>query len=553
MRVADYIAQFLKKNGVTDIFMLTGYGAMYLNDAIEVAGIRHYACRNEAVAPMMAESYARIKQSLGVACVTAGPGSTNAIPGLAEAWVDSAPVLMLSGQVDIAHTTRATKLPKFRTFGTAEIDVIPVVESITKFSAEVTDPYTIRYYLEKALHYALSGRPGPVWLSIPIDVQRCEINESKLQGFTPDESIPTTDDTTIERIANLLCQAQKPLIVYGQGVRQSDTSKDLLNLINTLRIPAICSRLGQDILPHSGYVFGHGGVKGTTPCKQIMGQADFVLSLGCRLAIQFVGMTLQHFSPTAKVVAIDIDQNELLKPGVKLTEGILADLREFMPKFLNYINHQKLPDWSMWVEECRTFEDSICVIGMKRNPIDLYYFMSRLDALSTNKHILTTDAGSNYYVGGQVFTFQRQQREVTSGAFAAMGTSIPLAVGAAVADPDKQILAVTGDGSLELNIQELKTISHYGFNIKLFVINNGGYVSMKKWQDMYFDGRRIDEEETTGVGTLNLQKIANAFDLPYTRIDDYTCIDSNLHEIMSDNKPIFVEVMTDTCQKIHDA
>ena len=252
-RVADFIAQFLVKNNIKDIFMLTGYGAMYMNDAIEVAGMRHFACRNEATAPMIAESYARIKQSLGVVCVTAGPGATNALPGLAEAWVDSAPILILSGQVERAHTTYATHLHKFRTFGTAEINIIPIVESVTKFAAEVEDPLTIRYYMEKAVHYATSGRPGPVWLSIPIDIQSAIIDETTLEGFMPDNNAidSTCDMDEISSMIKILLGAKRPIIICGHGIRQSSTISQVQKLINLLKIPVILSRLGQDIFPHS--------------------------------------------------------------------------------------------------------------------------------------------------------------------------------------------------------------------------------------------------------------------------------------------------------------
>lgn len=551
-RVSDYIAQFLVKNGISDVFMLTGYGAMYMNDAIEIAGIKHFACRNEATAPMMAESYARVKQSLGVVCVTAGPGSTNAIPGLAEAWVDSAPILVLSGQVERQHTTRAAHLPKFRTFGTAEIDIIPVVEPLTKFATEVDDPLKIRYYLEKSLYCATSGRPGPVWLSVPIDVQSTMIDENKLEGFTPNvEEITTSSD--ISSIIQMLLNAKRPIIVCGHGVRQSSTALQVKELSDILKIPVILSRLGQDIFPHSSqYIMGHGGVKGSTSCKTIMQEADFVLSLGCRLAVQFVGMKFQHFSPDCKIAMIDIDGNETKKPGAKLSAALNLDLKKFVPEIISRLN-TVLPDWSYWTEHCQCLKKQFSFPIQERNPIDLYYFMSRLNFLSGKRHIFTTDAGSNYYVGGQVFTFDKGQREITSGAFAAMGTSIPLAIGAAVADPSKQILAITGDGSLELNIQELKTISHYGFNIKLFVINNGGYVSMKKWQDTYFNGRRIDDAEKTGAGTLNLKKVAEAFDMDYALINDFRMVDDNIISLLSNDKPVFVEVITDNHQKIIDA
>ncbi|MBF0570589.1 MAG: thiamine pyrophosphate-binding protein [Candidatus Omnitrophica bacterium] len=557
MRLCDYIAQFLVKQGVKDIFMLTGYGAMYMNDAIQQSGIKYYATRNEATAPMMAEAYARVRQSLGAVCVTAGPGATNAIPGLAEAFVDSAPILVLSGQVESRYTTHKIGIPGLRTFGSPEINIVPIVQSLTKFAAVVEEPSQIRYLLEKAVYYALSGRPGPVWLDVPLDMQQMEIDPSSLKGFVPTAESNIGDiDKSVKQAFEMLSSAKKPLIIAGHGIRQACLASQLRSLVETLKVPVIFSRFGQDLMPHSHpFVFGHGGGKGSRYCKAIMNQADVVVSLGCRLAPQFTGHDFEAFAKDVKIIMVDIDPAELEKPGIPLALKIRAHLRPFMDALLNEVKLQPSGNWESWVNTCREFKQKnpMVTVASKRNPIDLYYFMYRLGELSGKNHVLVTDAGSNYYVGGQVWNFESGQREIMSGTNAAMGTSIPLAIGAAVAAPDSQILAVTGDGSLELNIQELKTISHYKLNLKLFVINNGGYASMRKWQDTYFDGRRIDTEESTGAGTLNLKQVAKAFDLEHVCIERYEDIDVQLKKIMSDDRPLFVEVMTDNNQKIFEA
>ncbi len=551
MRLADYIAQFLIDRGVQDIFMLTGYGAMYLNDAIEVSGINYYATRNEATAPMMAEAYARVKHSLGVVCVTAGPGATNAIPGLAEAYVDSAPILIISGQVDKRHTTHCSGV-NIRTFGTAEIDIIPIVKPLTKFAAFVDDPSQIRYFLQKAMYFAKEGRPGPVWLDIPLDVQQAEIHTDCLAEFVPSPVTYLPNAKKIDESLELLMSAKRPLLVYGQGVRQSDAINEAKEFMEKLGVPVIFSRLGQDSISHSHpNVLGHGGIKGFRKCKDIMKQADVVLCVGCRLAVQFVGHDFEAFE-NAKVIMVDIDIAELNKPGCTIHLPVHSDAYYFIKTLLYRLNKKKIPDWSEWLSKCqKTVRDNPMILeSHKTNPIDLYYFMERLGSLSGENHILVTDAGSNYYAGGQVWKFEHGQREITSGTNAAMGTTIPLAIGASIASPKSQILAVTGDGSLELNIQELKTISHYKLNLKLFVINNGGYASMRKWQDSVFDGRRIDTEQETGAGTLNLKKVAEAFDLRHVIIERYQDIDDSLRQIMEDDSPVFVEVVTTHNQKI---
>lgn len=555
IRVADYIAQFLARQGVQDIFMLTGNGAMYLNDAIAQANIKFYCARNEAAAPMMAEAYARVKQSLGAVCVTSGPGSTNAVPGLAEAWVDSAPILVLSGQVQRSHTTHNVDIPGLRTLGTAEINIIPIVQTLTKYAVMVNEPNSIRYHLEKAAHLATTGRPGPVWLDIPMDIQYAPIDPERLEGYTPTERPDPEEeiDEDVDAVAKFFVSSRRPLLIGGHGIRQAGAISDLRSLVEFFDVPIIFSRFGQDLLPYSHPKnLGQAGLKGSRYCGFIMKPADLVVALGCRLAVQLAGHKFDAFSDDAKIVMVDIDDAELKKPGVRLDLPIHTNVKLFIQKLMKRLAREKLPNWKEWLQYCQRLKEQypMVVPELRRNPIDLYYFMSRLDALSDKHHIFVTDAGSNYYVGGQVYRFEKGQREVTSGTFAAMGLSIPLAVGSSIGDRNAQVLAVTGDGSLELNIQELKTISHYNLNIKLFVINNGGYLSMRNWQDGFFEGRRIDTAENTGAGTLNLEKVAHAFDLNYARIERYEEVDDKLKTIMSDGSPIFVEVICDDRQKI---
>ena len=527
---------------------------MYINDAIEISGINYYATRNEAAAPMMAEAYARLKGKLGVACVTAGPGATNALPGLAEAFVDSAPIMIISGQVETEHTTYNSKLP-LRTYGTAEINIIPIVKPLTKYAKFLDNPNDVQYVLEKAYHAAISARPGPVWIDVPMDIQNSIIDINKLRSYNPPDNKLTIQSNDLDFILKKINSAKNPLIVAGQGIRQGKAEDQFKEFLNNFKIPVLFSRLGQDLLPHNHpYVYGQAGLKGSKYCKKIMNSSDLVLSLGCRLAPQFVGLNFEAFDK-AEIIMVDIDKAEIDKLGDSVDYSINSDVKLFLEEINNKSSGINFPSWDNWINYCDDLKkrNPIVVESQEKNPIDLYYFMKILGELSHERNVLVTDAGSNYYVGGTVWNFEKGQREICSGTNAAMGTTIPLAIGCAVAEPNFQILAVTGDGSLELNIQELKTISHYSYNIKLFVINNGGYVSMKKWQDDVFDGRRIDTSESTGAGTLNLKKIADAFDLDYIKIDDYKKINDQLIELMNNPNPVFVEVVTDNQQSIVEA
>ncbi len=552
IRVADYISNFLAQKKINDIFVLTGYGAMYLNDAIvSNPKIKYYCVRNEAASPMMAEAYARLKNSVGAVCLTAGPGSTNAIPGLAEAWVDSAAVMVFSGQVQKAHTTYVSNIPGLRSFGTAEINIVPIVKPLTKYAEMVIDPNKIKFHLEKAYYLAISGRPGPVWLDIPHDVQNAIINTENLEGYKKPRSRTDEDLDKIDEILYLLKKAKRPLIVAGQGVRISKSLKEFEILINKIQVPIVLARLGVDLLPFSNkFNMGLGGIRGNRFANGLMKKADFVLVLGARLSVPFVGQDLNAFGNQAKIAVVDIEQAELKKPGVKIDIGVNCDLKFFIPKLTKKVKDYKpKKQWLMFCQKVKT-KYPMVTGDLKRNPIDLYYFMSMLDSKATSKNVLVTDSGSNYYIGGQAWRFENGQREITSGAFGAMGLSIPLAIGASIANKKKQILAVTGDGSLELNIQELKTMSYYNLNIKLFVINNGGYVSMRRWQDTFFEGRRIGSDEKTGVPILNLKNIAKAFDLNYELIDKWEDIESKIEKIMLKKGPLFVEVVCDNKQKL---
>ena len=563
MRVVDFIVKFLKQKKINDIFMLTGYGAMYLNDAVKLAGIKYYATRNEATAPSMASSYARLKNKVGVACVTAGPGATNALPGLAEAYVDSSPIVILSGQVDYKQTTHSTNSKQIRSFGTAEINIIPIVKPLTKYAEIIKNPKDVKYILEKAFYMATSGRRGPVWIDIPLNVQRAKIDEKKLRGYkiekTKEKNSFFKIKNNLEKILYLFNKSQKPILILGHGVKQSNQIEAVKKIVNILKIPVIFTRFTNDLIPHNKkFIYGISGIKATKFTKKIMNNSDLAISFGCRFSPQFVGHDFNALKK-AKVISVDIEKDELAKKGQKIDYPMNHDLKDFIPYFLKFLKKKKLKKFDNWNSNCENFKKNnpIIISKFKKNKknklMDLYYFMDRLGKISSKNNILVTDAGSNYYVGGQVWNFENGQREVSSYTNAAMGLTIPLAIGAAVASPRANILAVTGDGSLELNIQELKTISHNKFNIKLFVINNGGYVSMHNWADAFFKGRRVDNPVDTGDGTLILKNVAKAFDMEHRLISSTNNLDKILKEIKRSKKPLFVEVLTDNKQIIYDA
>ena len=555
MIVADVIAKELKKEGISDIFMLTGYGAMYLNDAIEKNKIKYFAARNEAAAPMMAEAYAKAKGGIGAVCVTAGPGATNAIPGLAEAYVDSAPIVIISGTVEKKFTADDYKNLNIRTLGTAEFSVTRILKGITKYSVSLKNPKNCLYEMQKAIHIAKTGRPGPVWVEVPLDVQSMKILDvKKLKKFIIKKKGYKKNISKIKSIVNQINHSKKPVFIIGNGLKQSNQLQNFLKILKKTKIPFVSSRFANDLITHDNKLnMGLLGIKGSLHTKELMDKCDLIISLGCRLAPTLCMGNPETFAKKAKIISINNDSEELKLQLRKIDIKIKSDLQNILPDLEKYIKNKPIKSFAQWVEECSNLKKKgeINNIFSKKNPIDLYRFMYLLDANAPKKSVMVTDAGSNYYIGGQAWFFKNQQTEISSTTNAAMGLSIPLSVGAAIAKKNSYILSVTGDGSLELNVQELKTISHYKLNIKTFVINNGGYVSMKKWQGNFFKGNLLDTEELTGAGTLAFKDIAKAFGLNYLLIKSEKDIIKKLKLCFKNKLPYLVEVITDPYQKIY--
>ena len=555
MLVSNVIANTLKKAGINDIFMLTGYGSMFLNDAIEQSGINFYAARNEAAAPMMAEAYAKAKNAIGAVCVTAGPGATNALPGLAEAYVDSAPIIVISGQVENTYTADNYKKLNIRTIGTAEFSITRLLKNITKYSVKLTNPRLCLYEVQKALYIAKSGRPGPVWIEIPLDIQSAKINDfKKLKQFKPKIQKKKNIKNELDKIYKKLLNAKKPLFAIGNGLKQSGCHNIFKKIEKILNVPFVNTRFANDIYPYSEKLnMGLCGIKGMPYTKDLTDECDIMIALGCRFSPTFCMGDPKKFLSNAFVVSVNNDSDELKLDLKKIDLKINCSLEHFLENFYQYIKSKKISKYSDWVDKCHMIKinNNIPNLRSSKLPIDLYRFMHELGNLGPKKSILITDAGSNYYIGGQAWTFNKNQKEIASTCNAAMGLSLPLSIGAAVANKKKPILSVTGDGSIELNIQELATITHYKLNIKTFVINNGGYVSMKKWQNNFFDGNILDNEDLTGTGTMNFKKIADAYNIRYLQIKKISDIKKIIKKVLSNEYPYLIEVFTDTNQKIY--
>jgi len=547
MRVADYITAFLFKKGIKTSFMLSGTGSVFLDDAFaNFEGMNYVSARHESAAVMMAVGYYKLSQKPGVALVTTGPGGANAVGGLVEAWVDSVPVIIISGQVDSKFLNK-----NLRYFGAQGLNILPIIEPITKYSKTIIDPYSIQYYLDKALYFALEGRPGPVWLDIPFDIQSSKIiDPDQMRVFIPpqiaEDSLDLINDN-VDLILEKIYKSKKPLLILGQGVRQGDAIDEFRQVIESLDAPFLTSRIAIDVFKTSfKNNLGLAGMRGSRYCQKIMDESDLVLSFGCSMNVAFTNESEKLF-PNAYVIMVNNDHNEFEKPGLSLNMKVLLDVKIVLEQMLKRVNQTKIKQFTSWVDYCLTLKQDYPIVGahLERNPINSYYLVNRLAALSNKKQHFVSDAGSSYYVTGQALDYNFGQRDITSGSFATMGVAIPMAIGASCYDKDSQIIVVTGDGSLELNIQELKTVSQNNLNIKIFVINNGGYASIRESQDEYSDGRYTETEDI-----LDFSKVAEAFEMDYEIIDNYETIDQQIKQITGNSKPILIEVICERDQKI---
>lgn len=557
-RVADYIASYLVDLGITDVFLVSGGGMMFLLDGLECNEDINFICaHNEAAAAVMAEGYSRVTNELGVLFVTTGPGATNAVTGVVDAWVDSIPMLIISGQAKRSQNVHNSGIGGLRTLGGQEVHILPVVESFTKYAAMINDPNKIKYHLDRAVYEIKNGRPGPSWLDIPLDVQSASINPDDLESFIPDGNIPgdhEIDYKIIETI-NLLKESERPVIIVGNGVRLSGAEKDFLKLVEKTKIPVVASKLGQDLIDNnSPYYAGFGGTKGTRAGNLAMQNADLILSIGSRLAIPFVGYEYELFARNAKKIVVDIDHRELEKKTIKLDITVNTDAKIFIRKLIEQINKNSLPEYNEWIMKCQDWKkryyDIPEGISDVQKPLSSYNLFDTLSNILDKNSIVIADAGTVYCIISQAFKVKYGQRAITPACLGTMGLSLPLGIGAHFADKNATVVAVTGDGSLQMNIQELQTLYHYQIPLKLFVINNQGYLSIRNSQDSYFECRYAGCTPNSGVSCPDLKKIAFAYNIKYEQISQLSELEKKVKKMINFSGPVICEVFTDPNQKI---
>ena len=548
-RVADIVASFLVEQGIKDIFTLTGGGAMFLNDGIASNDNINPICNHhEQACAMGAVAYAKYKNGLAAAMLTTGCGATNAITGLLDAWQDNTPVIFISGQIKRKETSRNAQT-KLRQFGVQEADIISIVESLTKYAVMVNEPEQILYHLEKAAHLALTGRPGPVWIDIPLDVQGFSIDTNELKHFSHKVEKPK-EIKNIERFIKMYEQAKRPIILAGNGVRLSGSVDKLREFATNNNIPCAVSYLAVDYFEQDNpnYV-GRLGIKGDRAGNFAIQNSDLIISLGSRLSVCLTGFEYQLFARESKLIVIDIDEHEHKKNTVNIDQFICADVGDFLENIEKKVMPKPLGEWQ---KKCVYWKNKwpVYQTGYDTDTVNMYEFTKALSQLANEDAVVVSDAGSSYYVTSQSFTLNsNKQRYITSGAQADMGFTLPAAIGVCIA-ADKPVIGITGDGSFQLNIQELQTIKHYNLPVKLIVFNNNGYLSIRATQNKFFEGRRIGTDAASGVSFPQVEKIANAYGLPYFKINNVGELREKLAKVIAAPGAIICEVICPENQEI---
>jgi len=555
IRVADYVANFVSETlKVSHIFTVTGGGAMFLNDAFgNHSTLTAIYNHHEQASAMAAVGFAKYANGFGAACVTTGCGGTNAITGVLDAWQDSTPVFFVSGQVKRKETTY-NSTTNMRQYGVQEANIVAIVDSITKYAVMVNEPLEIAYHLEKAAFLADNGRPGPVWIDIPLDVQGAWIEESELKHFNPIEEhiqFPThADQQQLTELKALLNASKRPIIIAGNGVRLSHTENAFKDFVRQHHIPVTFSYLSIDLLPSDDPLcVGRLGTKGDRAGNFAVQNADLVLVLGSRLSVALTGFEYNLFAREANIVVVDIDAEEHRKNTVNIDLMIEADLRNFFQD-VDLENYSASLDWQ---EKCQHWRNKWPVYQTayaQEANINMYQFIHGLEQKMTENSVVVSDAGSAYYVTSQALQIKAQQRYITSGAQADMGYTIPAAIGVCFAKNNTDVFGITGDGSFQMNIQELQTIVHHQLPIKIFVWNNNGYLSIKTTQTKFFDSRYAGTGANSGLSCPDFEKIAKAYGIAFIRAESPSELDATLEASMLISGPVICEIICPELQEV---
>lgn len=546
MRVSDYIIEFLTKKGVDTVFMVAGGQAMFLNDAVyRTKKITPIFTHHEQAAAMAAEAFGRVAGRLGVAMVTAGPGAINALNGVAGAWTDSSPMMVISGQSALSNVNYM-ETTGIRQYGLQGIYTKPLASAITKYFVTVDDPSTIAYHLERAYYLATTGRTGPVWLEIPLDIQRMEVPQSMLKHFeVPKNSSVNNIKNKVSKTLSLFYKSQRPLLIAGQGVKIASAQPYLDKLLKKIKTPVVTTRLGIDLVASDNPLFvGRPGLYGDRYANIAVQLSDFILSIGARLDPGIIGYDAADWGRNAKKVIVDIDPKELAKPGIQNAHIYEADAKEFIEELLSQVDLKKAPATKRWVQRCNELKKAYpTVLPTYKNeqPVNSYYLSERISKAAKADDVILIDTSSPFHVVCQAWNLKKGQRFLTTGGISTMGYWAA-SIGACMANKRKRTIVVTGDGCLQMNIQELATVRQNKLPIKLFIVNNNGYLLIRHTQKTHMEGRLLGESPKTGLFIPDSLAIAKAYGIKGVKISNAKDIDKKIKEVLTYKGPVICDV-----------
>jgi acetolactate synthase I/II/III large subunit len=552
VKISDYIFDFISKKGVDHVFVLPGGGCMHLVDSLgKNKGLKYTCCLHEQAAVIAADGYALYRNDLGVILVTTGPGSTNAITGVAAAWIDSTPLIIFSGQVKRKDLMRGKGV---RQMGIQEVDIVSLVKPITKYAETIREPESIRYHLEKAYNLAVHGRPGPVWLDIPLDIQGTMIDTEDLKGYIAEEGKNkghTNIEKYIEDIIALLNISERPVILAGMGVRLAKAEKEFLQLMDILKIPVLATWRIMDMFPENlPNYYGRPGSIASRYANFVQQNSDFILILGARLDLPQVGHSYANFARCAKKVIVDIDDNEIGKIDTAIDVAVNADAKEFLQQLLMQMNKLQNKDRTAWISRCEEWKRKYPIIlndYMKPSGIvNTYALIETLsELLSGDDIIVPGSSGSCAEITCQAFKIKNGQRMINSPGLGSMGFGLPQSIGVCLASGARRTVCIVGDGGLQHNIQELETLKRLNIPVKLFVLNNNGYAAIRNTHKRFFKGRLVCCDPSSGLTLPDICEIASAYGLKTARISDQKNLREAVLNVLNMEGPVICDVIID--------
>jgi acetolactate synthase-1/2/3 large subunit len=547
MRLADYVMKRVAGFGVKHVFMLPGGGAMHLNDALgRCPGVQFVCNLHEQASAIAAEAYARFDYRLGCAMVTTGPGSTNTVTGVAGAWLDSTPVLFLSGQVKRADLKRDSGV---RILGVQEIGIVEIVASITKYAVTVEDPNSIRYHLEKAHHLATTGRMGPVWLDIPLDVQAAQIDEQRLEGYTPEPPAGDREHLSaqVAQVVALLNKAERPVLLAGNGVRMARGDEIFLRTVEAVGIPVQTTWLGLDLIPDDHPLcFGRPGSLAPRGANFTLQNCDLLITVGTRIDMAMTAYSHERFARGARKVMVDIDPAEIAKMRMPIDVPVVADAHAFLRELFAQAPGVKRGGWPAWRARCAGWKERYPIVLAEHrelpDQLSMYHFSEVLSQeMAEGELIVTGSSGFAPEIFLLCLKIKKGQRCYHNRGTGAMGLGLPAALGGAVAS-GRRTVCIDGDGGFQMNIQELATVARLGLPIKFFIINNQGYASIRTSQKGYFK-LLVGADATSGMTLPDLGKVATAYDVPFLRIAARATLREQVRAALDTPGPMVCEVM----------